>query len=257
MDSFHPVKSGKISEQISRQIKEAIQKGTMSLGDRLPPARELAERFQVSRISVREALTSLETEGLLTIKPGSGVFVSQINSKRISESLSSILKIQKTSITELTEARIIFEPIIARLASERILAEDFEELAQNIETAARALRANESATEINIAFHSLLARATRNPVIALTMENMFNVWKEWFADLKGDPQERVKTSNQSILYHKKILNALREKDSPRVYELMLKHTLQIEESFKGIKSRDKQGGDMPFYDHRDFMESSK
>jgi GntR family transcriptional repressor for pyruvate dehydrogenase complex len=92
----------------------------MKPGDRLPPERELVQGFQASRISVQEALKSLETSGLLTIKPGSGVFVAEVNSKPMSESLSSLLRIQKTSLNELTEARIILEPNIARLASERI-----------------------------------------------------------------------------------------------------------------------------------------
>lgn len=62
------------------------------------------------------------------IKPGSGVFVAEVNSKPMSESLSSVLRIQKTSLNELTEARIILEPSIARLASERMMP-DQEDLA--------------------------------------------------------------------------------------------------------------------------------
>src|SRR4030042_2032810 len=107
MGTFHSVKSGKISELVAQQIKDAILKGTMKQGDRLLPERELVERFRASRISVREALKSLETSGLLTIKPGSGVFVAEVSSKPLSEYLSSILRIKKTSMNDVTEARII------------------------------------------------------------------------------------------------------------------------------------------------------
>jgi GntR family transcriptional regulator, transcriptional repressor for pyruvate dehydrogenase complex len=237
VDFFCPVKSGKISEQISRQIKEAIQRGTMKLGEKLPPARELAERFQASRISVREALNSLKTEGFVTIKPGAGTFVSEINSKRISQSLSFILRTQNTSFTALTEARIIFEPAIARLASERMVMEDFERLGQNIEDAAKALESRDLATDVNVEFHSLLARATRNPVLALTMDTVFNIWKEWSDDLRGNREKQRQAFEEAVLSHKNILEALREKDSQRAYELMLKHILRVERSFKQIKSK--------------------
>ncbi len=229
MGLFRSVKSGNISELIARQIRSAIVNGTMKLGDRLPAERDMAEQFQASRVSVREAIKSLEAAGLLTIKRGSGVFVAEISSKPMTDSLSSILKIQKTSVDELMEARIIIEPSIVRLATERITPEDFQELDRNIEETARIIKSNAPASSINIEFHSLLARATHNLVIALTMENMFNVTKEWFSERGGDPNKMMNLSKQSLLYHKKILKALRERDSQRVYELMLKHTLLIKE----------------------------
>ena len=239
MKLFSSVRSGKVSELIARQIKSAILNGRMRAGDKLPPERDLVGRFGASRVSIREALNSLEAAGLLSVKRGSGVFVAEINSKLMTDSLSSILKIQKTSIDKLAEARIIFEPTIARLAAERITEEDFQKLDKNIKEASASIQTNVPATPINIEFHSLIAKTTHNSVIALTMENMFNVWKEWFSELKGDPEKRVEASRHSILYHKRILRALRGKDSQKVYELMLKHTLQIGESFKKIKSRDK------------------
>jgi DNA-binding FadR family transcriptional regulator len=114
MIPFQPVKTGKISERIARQIKDTILNGAMKSGDRLPPERELVQRFQASRISIREALKNLEASGLLTIKPGSGVFVSEVNSKPMSESLASILRIKRVSMNELSEARMILEPNIAK-----------------------------------------------------------------------------------------------------------------------------------------------
>lgn len=235
MGLFKSVKSGNISELIARQIKSAILNGTMKPGDRLPPERDMAEQFQTSRVSVREALKRLEAAGLLTIKRGSGVYASGISSKPMTDSLSSILKIQKTSIHELIEARIIFEPHIVRLATERITPEDFQELDNNIAEASRIIRSNVSASSINIEFHSIIARATHNLVIALTMENMFNVTKEWFLERSGDSKKMMKLSRQSILYHKRILEALRERNSQKVYELMLKHTLLIKEHQHTLK----------------------
>jgi GntR family transcriptional repressor for pyruvate dehydrogenase complex len=237
MNPFRPVKSGKISELIAQQIRSAILNGTMKPGDRLLPERLLVQRFQASRISVREALKSLETSGLLTIKPGSGVFVAEVNSKPMSESLSSILRIQKTSINELTEARIILEPNIARLASERVRPEDLVKLEQNIQETAGIVKSNSPAPAQNIEFHSLIAEATHNPVIGLTMKTLFDVVKEMTLETADNLPKRIETSSRAVAYHKKILKALREKNSEKVYKLMQKHVLQIQEGLEKTKSK--------------------
>jgi GntR family transcriptional repressor for pyruvate dehydrogenase complex len=236
MNAFRPVKSGKISELIARQIKSAILKGAMKPGDRLPPERELVKNFQASRISVREAIKSLESSGLLTIKPGSGVFVAEINSKLMSESLSSILRIRKISINELTEARIIFEPSIARLAAERMTSEGLINLEKNIEETSTIVKSNSPASAENIEFHYLIAEATHNSVIALAMRTLFDVLKEMTLEIKENLPARAENSRYALGYHKKILKALHEKNSQKVYELMLKHIFQIQQGLRKVKS---------------------
>lgn len=238
MIPFQSVKTGKISERIARQIKDTILSGAVKSGDRLPPERELVEHFQASRISIREALKYLETSGLVAIKPGSGVFIAEINSKPMSESLSSILRIQKTSITELTEARIILEPNIARLAAERITAEELATLEQNIEETRMVLKSHAPTPEQNIRFHSLIAEATHNPVITLTMNPIFDVLTEMNLEIKGNLPRRIELSRDALEHHKRILKAFREKDSRRIYELMLKHILQNQRGLKKVTSAD-------------------
>ena len=239
MKAFYPVKSGKVSELIAHQIKRAIFDGRMNPGDQLPPERELVQRFQASRISVREALKSLETAGLLMIKPGSGVFVAEANFKPLSDSLSSILRIQKASINDLTEARIIVEPSIAKLASERISREDLTKLEKNIHETLSIVKTDLPSPAQNIEFHSLIAEATHNPVIALTMKTLFDVVKEMTLEMKDNLPKRIEVSSHAVDFHKKILNALREKNSERVYKLMLKHVIQIQGGLKTVTSRSK------------------
>ena len=236
MIPFQPVKTGKISERIARQIKDTILSGAMKSGDRLPPERELVEHFQASRISIQEALKSLETSGLLAIKPGSGVFVAEVNSKPISESLSSILRIQKTSINELTEARIILEPSVARLATERMTPEELLKLEQNVEETLMVLKSDSPAREQNIRFHSLIAEATNNPVITSTMNPIFDVLKEMNLEIKGNFPMRMELSRDALEYHKKILKAFREKNSHKIYDLMLKHIFQNQGGLKKVTS---------------------
>lgn len=232
MAEFKSVRTPKSSDRIADQIKSAILKKIIKPGDRLPSERELAIQFQASRISVREALKRLENSGLLAIMPGSGVFVSEISSKPIRESLSAILQIQSVTINEFSEARISFEPGIARLACERMAEEDLIKLEQNIKEASEMVESKLLGTAKNIEFHTLIAATTHNPVIALTMKNMFDVMEEWTLGQTGNVQIRTETSKQAIHWHRKIVEAFRERDSEKVYELMSKHTLQIQERFK-------------------------
>ncbi|HUL29935.1 MAG TPA: FadR/GntR family transcriptional regulator [Thermodesulfobacteriota bacterium] len=236
MGPFQSVKTAKISERIARQIKETILSGSMKSGDRLPSERELVEHFQASRISIREALKSLETSGLLAIKPGSGVFVAEINSKPMSESLSSILRIQKTSINALTEARVILEPSIARLAAERITVKELTAIEENIEETLSVLASHSPAPEQNIRFHSLIAEATHNPVITSTMNPIFDVLKEMNLELRGNLPKRIELSRDAVEHHRKILKAFQQKNSQKIYELMLKHILQNQGGLKKVTS---------------------
>lgn len=237
MNLFCPVKSGKISELIAQQIRTIILNGTMEPGDKLPPERELVEQFQASRISVREALKSLEASALLTIKPGSGVFVAEVNSKPMSKSLASILQIQKATINDLTETRIILEPSIARLASIRIKPEDFLKLEQNIQKGSALVKSGFSGRANNIEFHSIIAESTHNPVIALLMKILLEVLKETAFEIDDTSSEYIKIASHTVSYHKKILKALREKNSKKVYELMFRHILQIQGGLEKVQSK--------------------
>jgi GntR family transcriptional repressor for pyruvate dehydrogenase complex len=237
MIPFQPVKTGKISERIARQIKDTILNGAMKSGDRLPPERELVERFQASRISIREALKNLEASGLLTIKPGSGVFVSEVNSRPMSESLASILRIKRVSMNELSEARMILEPNIAKLACARAAPEDFQKLEENIAGALAVIKSNVSARVKNIEFHSLLAESTRNSVLTLTLKTLLDVLQEMSSEIVDDSPENVKIASQTVGHHKKILEALKARDPEKVFTLMRKHILKIQGSLKKANSK--------------------
>src|SRR5438874_1871997 len=115
---FQRVRVGRVSEEVVRQVQEAIFSGTLGPGDRLPPERELAEQFGLSRMSVRDALRTLESNGLVEIKVGSngGAFIREPNFDPFRETLSSMLRSKKANILELAETRKIVETAIAGLA---------------------------------------------------------------------------------------------------------------------------------------------
>jgi len=242
METFSSVKPGKIPDLIVQQIKSAILNGTIKPGDKLPPEGELMKRFQVSRISVREALKNLEAVGLLTIRHGSGAFVAEIDSKLMTESLFSILRVQKTSINELSEARIILEPSIAKLAAERVTTKELHNLEQNILETSNMLKASRSAlaSGLNIEFHSLIAEATHNTVVTLSMKTLFDVLKQMTLNITDNIAKRMNISSSAITAHRQILEAMKERNSQQVYELMFNHILKVQEGFNDIKPMKRQ-----------------
>ena len=123
---FQRVRVGKVSEEVVKQVQEAIFAGLLEPGDRLPPERELAEQFGLSRMSVRLALHTLESTGLVEIRVGSsgGAFIREPNFDPLRETLASMLRSKKASILDLAEARKIVETATAELAAQRATDDD-------------------------------------------------------------------------------------------------------------------------------------
>lgn len=123
-----PIKTKKIYEEIVEQIKELFAQGDLKPGDKLLSEREFAERLQVSRASVREALSALEAMGLIEIKPGEGTFIRQMGVSSIIEPLALLLLMEKDQVFELFELRKILEVEAAGLAALRATSEDVERM---------------------------------------------------------------------------------------------------------------------------------
>jgi GntR family transcriptional regulator, transcriptional repressor for pyruvate dehydrogenase complex len=232
MERFQPVNSPKITDLIIEQIRETILSGEIKPSEKLPPERELVTRFKASRVAVREALKNLEASGLLIIKPGSGVFVAETDSKTMSDSLYSILRMENTSLNEVTEARLIFEPHVARLAAERISGDDILLLEANIKKTEAVLKANKPTTAENVEFHSLVAGSVHNTVIALTMKTLLDVARVMTIEIHDNIQERFAISFRSFEQHKHIVKAFRQKDAEKAYQMMFDHIIEIQEALK-------------------------
>src|SRR2546425_7469676 len=125
---------GRVSEIIVRRIKKQISEGRLVAGHKLPAERELAGLSKTSRVSVREAYRSLEELGVLRIRRGAdgGAFITKLDHEPVLRSLSLLLGLGKTSHKELTEARMLIEPPIARLAALRARKEDIARLERGL-----------------------------------------------------------------------------------------------------------------------------
>ena len=151
----------------------------------------------------------------MKIRHRAGVFVAEADSRPMSEVLSTLLRRQNTSINELTEARIVLEPTIARLAAGKITEQELQRFEENVHAPGSLIGSDRDLASIrNIEFHAMIAEATHNAVITLTMQTLFNVLTEMTLMISDSEQHRQEISDSAVAAHIEILQALRER-SPR------------------------------------------
>jgi GntR family transcriptional regulator, transcriptional repressor for pyruvate dehydrogenase complex len=225
-DDYEAVRSERLYMKIVEQIQRRILAGELKVGDHLPPERDLAEQFQVSRTAVREAVKTLSEKGLVAVRPGRGTFVTNGTSQAVRSSLGMMMKIgQPDGTQDVVEVREIFEPEIAALAAQRASAENIAAMLRAVETMDQALNDAETFIEADLDFHLALAEASNNVIILALLDSFVDLLREqrmriFFVD--GGPQ-------RGQMHHKRILDAVVHHNPEAAREEMRKHLLQVRE----------------------------
>jgi DNA-binding FadR family transcriptional regulator len=203
---FRPIKATRAFEEIAEQIREELSSRRLRAGDRLPPERALAEQFGVSRNTLREALRSLENAGLLRLQKGAtgGAFVRESTGDAVITGLRDMFHLGAIQPEHLTEARVWIESIVVGAACERATAEDIEALKANIAAAETAAR-NEidfyDQAAIQLEFHRIIARATKNPVMVIVMEALLDVMQHFIRAIGQTQNPWVLPSRRRFIRH--------------------------------------------------------
>jgi GntR family transcriptional repressor for pyruvate dehydrogenase complex len=218
-----PIKKTRLAEEIADRIRLLILDGTFPPGQPLPGERILAERFGVSRGSVRDALRTLETIGLIVTRHGQGTFPQELDVNRLVVPLTSILSYRFDLQDELMDVRRMFEPAVARVAAARITDKDLADLERILDAQRRKLKTGRSAIAEDTAFHEALARATRNRVVVsimATLNDLLVESRKLTLKQKGRP-------HRSFLGHEAVVAALRKRDADAAANAMRAHIDQI------------------------------
>jgi len=220
------VRSSRLYEQIVQQVEESIHKGTMKPGDQLPPERELAQQFGVSRTAVREAVKALHEKGLVEAYPGRGTFVTDGTSYSMRQSLDRMLKIgQPEGSAFLAEVREILEPEIAALAATRVDDEDLVSMREEIAVMDTARKDPDAFIEADLDFHLALAEAAANPLILSLIDSIVGLLREQrmgIFHVEGGPE-------RGQYHHKRILEAIEHLDPLGARDAMKAHLRQVRE----------------------------
>lgn len=207
-----------LSQKIERKIEEAIRQKKLVPGAKLPSERELCESFAVSRTALREALRRLSARGLISVRKGSGMFVSEIKTEDAIKSLNLYydLKFDSNLISQIIEVRRLFEPEIARLASRNRSEEDVQLLRNNI---LDLIKCDPDNTQMEVdminRFHTNLSKATGNPIIMITMEPIYTLLPRMrnliYGNIEGEKEYTVRLQQ-------KIMEAVEMKEDQKAWQ---------------------------------------
>jgi GntR family transcriptional repressor for pyruvate dehydrogenase complex len=221
--SFTPIKPKKISAQIAEQIRSSIMSGEFAPGDRLPPERELAEMFGVSRPSVREALNILAASGLVEAYQGGGTIVRSLMESSSGNSLTDMIRLEQARALDVIEVRKCMESWTAYYAAQRALPEDLRKLEDIVDAMEGNLEGMKPSEDLDANFHIVIAKATHNIVWLHMMQSIFDAMKEfqqsvWRAVYLTDDDHRMLYG-----HHRRIFEGIRERDPERAREMMMEH----------------------------------
>jgi GntR family transcriptional regulator, transcriptional repressor for pyruvate dehydrogenase complex len=227
------VRSSRLYEQIVQQVEDSIHKGTLKAGDQLPPERELAQQFGVSRTAVREAVKALHEKGLVEAYPGRGTFITDGTSYSMRQSLDRMVKVgQAEGSAFLAEVRAILEPEIAALAATRADTEDLSSMREQVAVMDGACKDPDAFIEADLDFHLALAEAAANPIILSLIDSIVGLLREQrmgIFQVEGGPE-------RGQHHHKKILKAIELRDPTGAREAMKAHLVQVREDSRRAPS---------------------
>lgn len=211
MSPFARIASQRIYEQIVDQISRMVREGALVPGDRLPPERQLAEEFGVSRTAVREALSALCMAGVLEARQGEGTFVREVTADGLVAPMALLLaaKRDEGAARELLEIRAALEAESAYLAAQRHEVEDLAAM----EAAFRDMQADPhgaTAADADWRFHYAIAAAAGNGLILQIMRTLQEVMQQSIALYRQRLLETPGMDQVLIGEHSDILEAIRD-----------------------------------------------
>lgn len=224
---WKPARTVSASSRIVTQIREAIFGGVLKPGDRIGSEMELASQFDVSRLTVRDALKTLEALGCVEIRVGSsgGALVAQGNPDKFADALAIQLKLVGVTEQEMIVAQLAVESMTAELAAGHATAEDLAHLSGLLAEAAGRLDDPLGFTESSLAFHLAVAEASHNRILVAQLKALRYV--EWSAYSRRTTR---KIAEGVMEAHREILGLIEERDAPGARRAMSEH-------LEGIRSR--------------------
>lgn len=227
---FQKVQTDKLSLAVVRQIELLILRGILRPGERLPSERELAERMGVSRPSLREAISGLQDQGLLTAKAGSGIYVAEVLGSAFSPALIRLFGNHDEAVFDYLSFRRDMEGLAAERAARLGSDSDLkvvQAILDKMETA-HARNATKDEAHLDAQFHMAIIEASHNVVMLHMMRSMFDLLQQGvFYNRQIMFQQR--TTRDAILdQHRAINTALQDRDPEGARRAVEEHLSFVE-----------------------------
>ena len=228
MPRFKPIRQLRISEEVAEQLKQSIVSGHFKPGEKLPPERDLAEEFQVSRVAIREALRKLEHAGFIVTRQGAtgGAYVTDLNFEYLVNAFLDLFLADKISIPELHHVRLLIEPEVARLAASNITPEHAQQLKEALDIEELPITSLSVDVDRKQRVHFVLAEMCGNRFFEALMRSLLGLTKKVVEAVNPDP-DYVHPKGM----HRSVVEAVVAGNAEAAAEAMKKHTIDFGENF--------------------------
>jgi len=229
-DHLAPIRSVRLSDEVYERLFSLISKGALGPGEKLWPEREMAERFQVSRQSVREALNRAKLFGLVEVRPGAGTYVRSLVPGSLTEPLSELLHRETGRVLEFLQVRKVLEGWCAAEAARKGRPSDLQKLGACLARMARISRVGGLLGKPDVDFHIAIAEATHNTMMAHVVNSLQGMFQ---AVLRVRYMIRNPARTQLLVsQHERILEAIRCRDQAGATAAMVAHLEFIEDEIR-------------------------
>ncbi|UTR11940.1 FadR family transcriptional regulator [Evansella sp. LMS18] len=227
---LQPIKKRKrIYQEIIERIKLAIENGELVPGEKLPSERDLAGTLNVSRTSVKEAISVLESSGIVNIRPGVGVFISENHCEDLLNKFSSVFEDYDSDLIQLLELREAIESDAAFYAATRMTEQQKVKLDSLFIKLVEAEKNGEVAVEEDYKFHLAIIEAANNPL----MKDVMNVISGKMIDVltknRKESMLNFKMNKEVVEEHRRVYEAIVQRKPDLARDAMKDHLKSIKE----------------------------
>jgi DNA-binding FadR family transcriptional regulator len=206
---------------VAQRIIRDVASAGLKPGNLLPPERTMLEKYQIGRGTLREALRLLEFQGVIALKPGprGGPVLQDPNASHLASTLVLLMQLKEAPYRTIVEVRTALEPMISRLAAERISDEALLELSETIDSMRENIGNQDLFLEANKRFHDVIAWSSGNPLFGYIVDSLLGILDGTVIGIDYPSPRR-----QAIIKaHDEILQALKARDPEASEERMREH----------------------------------
>ncbi len=229
---FRPVTSEKLSNAVVRQMEELILRGILRPGERLPAERELSERLGVSRPSLRDAIAALQEAGLLTARPGAGVYVADVLGSAFAPALVQLFSRHDEAVFDYLSFRRDLEALAGERAAQHASDTDLAVVQTVFDkmVSAHGKRNAEEEAQLDAQFHMAIIEASHNVVMLHMMRSMYDLLRGGVF-YNRQIMFKQRTSRSALLdQHGAINAALQDRDPVRTRAAIQAHLDFVEKA---------------------------
>jgi GntR family transcriptional repressor for pyruvate dehydrogenase complex len=214
-----PITRTTLTADICRKLVDQLARGDWKEGNRIPSERELGQRLNVGRASLREALKALEIMGMIETRSGEGMFVSAKSEFLARPILWAITEGGHVELSELIEARKLMEVELSALAAARATEDDLEKIREHLDKMEAAIENPDIFFVSDLNFHLAIAEAAHNRILLRAVQLIRNLMRQWMADAARLPG----TPRLAFGQHRAVFLAIKEKNQAAARATMAEH----------------------------------